>query len=167
MKSPADAALVHDLAQACGLQWPLSRRRHWWRDAHTLAALAAALPAWLLLGHLFGDRLHVPRDGAAWLGFVLTRPALEELVFRGVLQGQLRRWTRRRVGVISLANVLTSCVFAAAHLATQPVIWALAVFAPSLVFGHLRERFRSVLPSMVMHMVYNAGFAVVAWLSRV
>ena len=45
----------------------------------------------------------------------------------------------------------------------QPPPWALAVPVPSLVFGHLRERFGSVLPAVFVHIVYNAGFGMTAW----
>ncbi len=44
------------------------------------------------------------------------------------------------------------------HVGTQPLGWALAVAIPSLVFGHLRERFGSVWPAVIVHIVYNAGF---------
>ncbi|WP_187272118.1 CPBP family glutamic-type intramembrane protease [Zeimonas arvi] len=34
--------------------------------------------------------------------------------------------------------------------------------APSLIFGHLRERFDSVWPAVAMHALYNAGFGIAA-----
>jgi hypothetical protein len=34
---------------------------------------------------------------------------------------------------------------------------------PSILFGHLRDRFGSVLPAMMLHAYYNAGFALAAW----
>ena len=39
-----------------------------------------------------------------------------------------------------------------------------AVAVPSLVLGHLRERFASVWPAVGVHAVYNAGFGLIAWL---
>jgi hypothetical protein len=36
---------------------------------------------------------------------------------------------------------------------------------PSLVFGHLRECFASVWPAVGVHVVYNAGFGLTAWLA--
>ena len=65
-----------------------------------------------------------------------------------------------------IANTATTLVFVVVHLPAQPAAWAVAVAVPSLVFGHLRERFGSVLPAVAMHAYYNAGFGLVAWLLR-
>ncbi len=62
----------------------------------------------------------------------------------------------------TLANLWTTAGFVALHFAAQPPGWALAVALPSLVFGHIRERFGSVVPAITLHALYNAGFAVVA-----
>ncbi len=67
---------------------------------------------------------------------------------------------------MSWANGLTTLAFVAAHLPAQPMAWALAVAVPSLVLGHLRERFASVWPAVWLHMVYNAGFSGAAWVAR-
>lgn len=139
----------------------------WLRDAHALWALLLALPAWAVLGLVAGPHMHVPVGGMAWMSLVLVQPFAEELVFRGVLQGQLLRLSGgRRVGVITFANLLTTAGFVTLHLFAQPPAWALAVTVPSLVFGHLRERLDSVWPAVVVHAVYNAGFALTAWLAR-
>jgi len=89
------------------------------------------------------------------------------LVFRGVLQGRLleRGWTRR-IGLVSTANLAATAAFVGLHLLTQPPAWAIAVAVPSLVFGHMRDRFASVVPSIALHSIYNAGFAVTAWIAR-
>jgi hypothetical protein len=102
---------------------------------------------------------------------VLVQPLLEELVFRGILQGQALRLTTRqgvarRLGPVTLANVLVSVAFVALHLRAQPLAWALAVFVPSLVLGHLRERMGSVWPAVLVHALYNAGFGLTAWLAQ-
>jgi uncharacterized protein len=133
-------------------------------DAHLIAALLAAVPVCLLLGATVGMRMQVPASAAAWLSFVLLQPALEELAFRGVLQGGLRRLgAARRAGPVTLANIGTTAAFVAWHLVAQSPAWALAVALPSLVFGHLRDRTGSVLPSMLVHIVYNAGFGLTGW----
>lgn len=107
--------------------------------------------------------MHQPVGAAAWLSFVLLQPVLEELVFRGVLQGELLQWTRgRRSGPFTRANLWTSAAFAAAHFLVQPPAWALATFVPSLVFGHLRDRLRSAWPAVLLHGFYNLGFALAA-----
>jgi hypothetical protein len=107
---------------------------------------------------------------AGWLAFVLLWPLIEELLFRGLLQGQVLRLSQhggqpRRIGPITWANATSTLAFVALHLSAQPLVWALAVALPSLVFGHLRERFASVWPAVGLHMVYNAGFAVAGWVA--
>lgn len=129
-----------------------------------MLALLAALPAWAALGLTAGSLMHVPAGTRAWISFVLVQPLAEELVFRGVLQGQLLRLSAaRRLGPVTLANLGTTAGFVALHFLAQPPLWALSVALPSLVFGHLRERFASVLPAVIVHATYNAGFALTAW----
>ena len=141
-------------------------------DPHLLAAVLLALPAWLGMGLWAAAALRAPVGLWAWISLTLLMPLLEELVFRGLLQGQLLRVTAlhsqpRRIGPITWANGLCTLAFVALHLPTQPLPWALAVAVPSLVFGHLRERFDSVWPAVGVHALYNTGFAFTAWLTKV
>jgi len=134
------------------------------RDRHGWLALLAAVPVWAGLALTVGRTMHAPHGFAAWLSFVVMQPLLEELAFRGLLQGQLLRLgATQRMGPASLANWVTTAAFVAAHLFEQPPVWALAVAVPSLVFGHLRERLASVWPAVLLHAVYNAGFGAAAW----
>lgn len=160
------------LAQECGLTAPRPALTAWPPDTHLTLALLVALPVWATLGLGFGGRMQVPAGWVAWASFVLLQPLLEELVFRGILQGQVLRLTTpgngqpRRLGPLTLANVLVTAGFVALHLRAQPWGWALAVAGPSLIFGHLRERMGSVWPAVLLHIVYNAGFGLTAWLVR-
>lgn len=147
------------------------RLRSWPPDAHLVLALALAVPVWAALALVAGPVMYVPTGWTAWMLFVLFYPVVEELLFRGVLQGAALRLTTRngrtlRLGPVSWANALVTLAFVALHVLAQPLAWALAVAAPSLVFGHLRERFASVWPAVVMHIVYNAGFGLAAWLAN-
>jgi membrane protease YdiL (CAAX protease family) len=96
----------------------------------------------------------------AFLVAVLWQPIVEELLFRGCLQGWLftHEWGPRSFAGISIANLLTSGVFAGAHIATHSLLWALSTLFPSLLFGVLRDRFGSVLPPLALHIIYNAGY---------
>lgn len=143
----------------------------WPPDAHLALALALAVPVWATLALVAGPDMYVPSGWKAWLSFALLYPVVEELLFRGVLQGELLRLTTRdgttlRLGPVSVANALATVAFVALHLIAQPMAWALAVAAPSLVFGHLRERFASVWPAVLVHVFYNAGFGLAAWLAN-
>ena len=129
------------------------------------------MPVWAALGLWAGAFMYVPSGWPAWMSFVLVYPVVEELVFRGVLQGELLRLTTRegrtlRLGPVSVANALATLAFVAFHTVAQPLAWALAVAVPSLVFGHLRERFASVWPAVLVHVVYNAGFGLAGWLAH-
>jgi membrane protease YdiL (CAAX protease family) len=158
------------LLQQCGLTWPQPALSAWPPDTHLALAVLLAVPVCTTLGLLAGPAMYLPSGWAAWMSFVLVYPVVEELLFRGVLQGEALRLTMRggralRIGPVSWANVLVTLAFVAMHLIAQPLVWALAVTVPSLVFGHLRERFASVWPPMLVHVVYNAGFGLAAWLA--
>lgn len=161
--------LAPGLAQECGLTAPRPALTAWPPDRHLLLALLLALPVWAALGFWFADRMQAPVGWVAWVFLVAVQPLLEELLFRGILQGQALRLTTvrgrpLRLGPITLANLLVTLGFVALHLRAQPPDWALAVALPSLVLGHLRERMDSVWPAVLVHSVYNAGFGLSAWL---
>jgi membrane protease YdiL (CAAX protease family) len=133
------------------------------RDPQLWWAVAAAPLAWLA-GHLWlapatdwAWPLHQPRD-LLFLGLVY--PVVEEVVFRGILQGRLREraMMRRRFLGLSGANLLTSAVFTALHFLAHPPLAALAVLAPSLVFGHFRDRHGDLRAPIGLHMYYNIGY---------
>lgn len=170
--SPPPAPKDHTpFAREAGLSSPHPPLRTWPPDTHLALALLAAVPVWLVLALWAVPQMRVPVGLWAWLSLVAVQPLLEELVFRGVLQGQAlallcKDGQPRRLGPVTLANGLVSVAFVLLHLRAQPLAWALAVLVPSLVLGHLRERFASVWPCVLVHAVYNAGFGLVAWLAQ-
>lgn len=91
------------------------------------------------------------------LSLLVWQPFIEELLFRGVIQGQLsrRQVARKHILHISLANLLTSILFTTLHLLTFSSAVALLVFIPSLVFGYLRDAYGSIFPSFLLHAIYN------------
>lgn len=134
-----------------------------WRDPQFIAVLLAGPAFWALLWIYLTPRfegLWPLRSPTAFLLPALVYPVLEELVFRGLLQRALwsRSWGRKATLGISLANVETSLVFTLLHFIYHPLLWAASVFAPSLVFGYFRDRYQRVLPAVVLHVFYNAGF---------
>lgn len=80
-------------------------------------------------------------------------PMVEELIFRGLLYG----WVAGRWGT-SPAWIVSSLAFAAAHYEPAHIILVLPL---GFLFGWLRRRTDSLLPSLVSHIVNN-GFAVIA-----
>ena len=133
--------------------------RAFWRDVAFYAALVAGPVCWLVL-----ILAKLPLSGPpAWLlllKLALIVPILEEIVFRGGLQTFLISkavFAKNWFG-LSIANLVTSFIFALMHLISQPPLWAALVFIPSLVFGWAKDRYGSIVPSIILHAVYNAGF---------
>jgi len=80
-------------------------------------------------------------------------PLVEELLFRGLVYG----WIAGRWGTIA-ALIISSLAFAAAHW--EPA-HAVLVLPLGLLFGWLRRRTDSLLPSLFAHIVNNS-FALIA-----
>jgi hypothetical protein len=83
----------------------------------------------------------------------LLAPVVEELVFRGLLYG----WVAGRWGTIP-AWLVSSVAFALAHYEPAHILLVLPL---GVLFGYLRRRTDSLLPSLSAHIVNN-GFAVLA-----
>jgi len=132
------------------------------RDRHLLLALAAGAAFWAVLAAFLPVRPLAPADLLGWpyLHLAVAAPVLEELAFRGALMGWFHdyRWGGERVLGITRANLAASVLFPALHFLAHPPLWALSVLVPSLLFGHLRDRHGSVLPAVLLHVVYNAGY---------
>jgi uncharacterized protein len=145
-------AILRDLA--------LDRCPPFFRDWQFIAALVAGLGFWLALATTTaGVRNHEWKLSVV-LSICLLQPLIEELIFRGTLQGELlrRSWARRRWSGISAANAITSVVFTALHFVSHPPLWAAGVLIPSLLFGHFRERHDSLYPPLCLHIYYNTGY---------
>ena len=124
-------------------------------------AIVASIPVLVVL------RFFIPAETAPELSvikllffFVLWTPFWEELLFRGIVQGQLllRGWGRKQVLGLSYANWTSSIIFVIAHVFSHSPFWAIPVLIPSLVFGYFRERHQSVLPPYILHGIYNFAY---------
>ena len=132
------------------------------RDFVFLFLLALGPMVWLFMMEFFGFQ-PLPRHAIwspAFLFIALWQPVFEELLFRGIIQGQLLQtmYGGKTWFGLSVSNLLTSLLFACAHLASHSISWSLLVFVPSLCFGFVRERFGSVYPSIALHVFYNTGY---------
>ena len=127
-----------------------------------LALVAGILVVWLDQSWLPPIALPRSLDGPLLLSLVLWQPLFEEILFRGLIQGQLIKhaWGRRSWLQISMANGVTSLLFVGLHLFMNPPLAALLVFIPSLVYGYFRDQCDSVVPSIVLHCAYNAFVAI-------
>lgn len=158
-------ALSTERAQTGSAKQP-SQTPDYWRDWHFWSCLALGPIAWVVVALQSAtppDFALPPRMllESPWRFVAVTAlyPLLEELVFRGWVQPSLgARLHHRALPGVSAANFVTSALFAAGHLIHQAPPQAFATFFPSLVFGHLRERFGSVVPCVLMHAFYNLGY---------
>lgn len=88
---------------------------------------------------------------------VLVYPVCEEIIFRGLLQGELlkvefiasQRWR------MFLVNVSVSICFAVVHAWYFNTPWAMLVFFPSLIFGCFFQWKRRLTIPIVLHGWYN------------
>jgi hypothetical protein len=153
-----------DVLQEVGLS-PCAK---FYRDPHFLVAVFAAVPVlWLIHGWA---PVFTSRHDFHWgvlLSIILWQPFVEELLFRGVIQGQFSKtlWARQALFKITTANLVTSLLFVGMHMLNNLPTWSLMIILPSLVFGYFRDRYNSVYPSMVLHGCYNAMVIAGLWLS--
>jgi len=152
---PSGSAQVMELL---GLQY----HRPFHQDSVFLWLLALGPVAWLLMSGIMAFQ-PVPWHALwspAFLSVALWQPLFEELLFRGIVQGQVLQttWGRKAWIGLSMSNLVVSLLFMSAHLASHSLSWSLLVFVPSLCFGFVRDRFGSVYPSIALHAFYNAGY---------
>jgi len=139
-------------------------KRCLYRDRHFQLALLIAPVFWLCL-YAF-DTTHASLDWvliSPWLfvSLVLMQPVVEEIVFRGALQGWLIKKSWAQVSYLNMtwANVLTSVAFVAMHLFYHAPWMALSVIIPSLLFGYFRDRYQGwLIPCVGLHCFYNLGY---------
>lgn len=92
---------------------------------------------------------------------IVVGPIVEELLFRGLLQSMLRRYTGHAWGAILLASVLFALVHAP-YWHTMPALLVL-----SIVLGYNYERCGRLYPSILIHVLFNAvNIANFVWWSR-
>ena len=151
-------ALLRDLA--------LERIPPFFRDRQFLAAMGIGLLFWLALA--WNGASATSFRPVAFLSLCIAQPLFEELIFRGVLQGELlcQPWGAVARWGVSAANAVTSVAFTALHFISHPPIWALSVLIPSLLFGYFRERHQSLYPPLALHIYYNTGYFLITGFPR-
>ncbi|MDH3326719.1 MAG: JDVT-CTERM system glutamic-type intramembrane protease [Gammaproteobacteria bacterium] len=132
------------------------------KDPHWYLAFVVAIGFWVVMDIFIQPA--TPRNLFSTPEIILVSiilyPILEEIVFRGLVQGLLLMRVRYQKVFFGLsgANVVTSILFSVLHLVHQAPLMAFLIFFPSLIFGYFRDRHRSILPSIWLHSFYNAGF---------
>jgi membrane protease YdiL (CAAX protease family) len=128
--------------------------------ALALSAAVIICTGWRLAFGSGKDWLWMLGDAQAFMVLVLIYPIVEELSFRGVIQGVLLHGTHHREMLpgVTVANGVTSLLFMAIHFVHHPPLWAAAVAIPSMIFGYFRDRLGSVMPAIFLHGFYNLIF---------
>ena len=86
-------------------------------------------------------------DLAIFVSTVIMAPLIEELICRGLMLSRLRK------GMPDWAAVLvSSLIFGLAH---GQIVWITYAFLLGVVFGVVAVKSESILPGLVMHMVFN------------
>lgn len=136
-----------------------------WRHTGWLAlvALGAVPVAWAAAA--FGLGIVTSASPLADLAVLVLWSVGEEVVFRGGIQAALAKvpaiarrrlcWLRWPAATVTLANALTSVVFAAAHLWHKPAVVAAAVLPVSLVLGASLERSGHLRVPVALHTWFN------------
>ena len=129
-------------------------------DRWFLSAIIAPVPFWYLLAALNINQLFITQATIThMLMVVMVYPFIEELCFRGLIQGHLfntlgahKAWMG-----FSAANAITSIAFTLLHLIYHESLLAIAVLLPSLIFGFFKDRYQSIVPGLILHSWYNSG----------
>ncbi len=83
------------------------------------------------------------------LSMALVAPVVEEMIFRGTIQGYLMRRCRNPWTAI----ILSALIFGAIHMNPQQVVYA---FLLGTVFGWIYYRTRSLMPVLLGHVLNNS-----------
>lgn len=145
-----------------------------WRRSNFNLLIAAVVGAVLAIAlSALGQLLRTPENNLidklvnSWSSFILfaltavvVAPLFEELLFRGFLQPLLSRTFGLVAGVL-----ITAALFGSLHLFQYSLAWqyALIIFLAGAVFGGVRARTGSVIPSTIMHCCFNS-VSVIAYL---
>jgi len=156
---------TRSLARDYGLSWPT------WHDlgAGVVGGFLGRLPSTLILiliviadggfnsSNAAGRQLNgvTPEGTAGWvilgLFLVVGAPIVEELLFRGLLQGAFTR----RLGATP-AIFVTALIFCFAHILNEGPLAPFVLFPPALILGYLRHRYGKLAPGMIAHSTFNA-----------
>jgi uncharacterized protein len=157
---------TRSLAADYGLSWP--RLKDWWLGflggwvGRIIPVIV--LVCIVLAGSGFGTPNAAspkilgitPSSTAGWVILivlpVIGAPLVEELFFRGLVQGAFTR----RIGPTP-ALFVTAIIFSFAHILNEGILAPIVLFPMALVLGYLRLRTGRLAAGMVAHAFFNAS----------
>lgn len=138
--------------------------RPFWVQYDFWLACSVALSFWLSIAINRQFSFQVQTFTSILFFLIVVFPVLEEIVFRGLIQESIHNLLLNYhiktvlFNRLSSANLLTSLVFSASHLWSHTLLWAVAAFFPSLIFGYFKDKYQSLQASITLHMLYNFGY---------
>ena len=105
---------------------------------------------WIALPDFMEDTfMELSDEPLAVVAMAVLAPIVEEMMFRGAIQGYLmRRCSNAWTGII-----ITAIIFGAIHMNPQQVVYATLL---GIIFGWIYYRTRSLLPVIVGHVLNNS-----------
>ena len=105
---------------------------------------------WIALPDFMKDTfMELSDEPLAVVTMALFAPIVEEMMFRGAIQGYLmRRCSNAWMGII-----ITAIIFGAIHMNPQQMVYATLL---GIIFGWIYYRTRSLLPVIVGHVLNNS-----------
>ena len=114
---------------------------------------------WVWLAFLIGGiGLLFPAGGIPPLWRLAFAAVTEELAYRALLQRQLEQCVPGKWGLFTGGMLMASALFALSHLPTHTPLMAALTFFPSLAFGALWTRHRSLWRCAAVQFWYNILF---------
>lgn len=82
---------------------------------------------------------------------IVIAPLSEELLFRALLITKIEKYTRSAI----LAIVIAAAVFSLFHVSYGSIVQFIGVFVVGLILGFIYRKSGSIIPPMVIHLIYN------------
>ena len=118
--------------------------------------IAAPIPFWMALYWSQGTEVRL--DLGLLIIMAIMYPLVEEVLFRGIIQPTIAKKIPSIFYSLSVANIITSTIFAITHLINHDPLWAAGTILPSLAFGFCQDRYRTLQAPIALHCYYNAGY---------
>lgn len=89
--------------------------------------------------------------------FLFASPLLEEFIFRGLVQKSINNFLKSGIFLhISPGSIISSLIFTFIHLILNDFAFIyLRVFLPSLFFGYLYDKYKTLLMPVLFHSFFN------------
>jgi membrane protease YdiL (CAAX protease family) len=173
------AALV--LGRTAWSRFGFIRGTYRFRPGILLWVLPTAIPTSLgLLSKSPAGRPRAPFEGSALqtILFVWVVASICEEVFaRGLLQGLLSAWSKRGIRLfgrwfIGLPAWISGLLFGLGHLVLWPMMGPMTILICisatllGIVAGTYRQATGSLIPAILVHLLFNVGGTLPAWLSE-